>query len=447
MKKFVLYFLFLFVMIFIASGISHAWQGRMAGMDDPYGLIDDESDYLIHVADIAKEQGVKFYGGYRFNYTNVKTWETEFSILEANEIYRFAGRELKHEALMGSSFALGSGRMGVFFAYDGKRGDFNADLVDYGTGIQRQEDLDNFALRLMYGIPVGNFNVGIEAGIAHKKEKSDLLFFYYDPNNEGYYNELEISYGFAPIMPPFMPYESTYWEIPLKVGFSGKMGQLDTKFTMRGGIIVAGDNKLKMGYYDRSDNIYDTLDGDTKGWSIGADLWLRYHLDNGLSLPFMVRADYQKKTRDARGFLVNMYPDTFYDNEIEETALNLTLGGGVEKAFGQNTRLATGLYYSYISDKKESSINMGRNEGEYEYEMFGDDFPSMTEHRVTLRLAGEHALSPVVALRAGMGLFYGSVKQDVVFGSISLPDDRSEIKFSSDGIRRGIGASLGHSST
>jgi hypothetical protein len=178
MKKFVLYFLFLFVMIFIASGISHAWQGRMAGMDDPYGLIDDESDYLIHVADIAKEQGVKFYGGYRFNYTNVKTWETEFSILEANEIYRFAGRELKHEALMGSSFALGSGRMGVFFAYDGKRGDFNADLVDYGTGIQRQEDLDNFALRLMYGIPVGNFNVGIEAGIAHKKEKSDLLCFY-----------------------------------------------------------------------------------------------------------------------------------------------------------------------------------------------------------------------------------------------------------------------------
>jgi hypothetical protein len=436
MKKFLLTFMFLFVMVFVVSGVSHGWQGRMAGMEDPYGLISDESDYLIHVAEIAKGQGVKVYGGYRFTYTKVKTWETEFDGL----VLDIPGKELKHEALLGSSFALGPGRMGVFFAYDGKRGDYDTGLIE-GEGVQHKDDLDNFALKLMYGIPVGNFNFGVETGIAYRKEKSDLLLYSAD---SGAYN-IHVIEGFSinVYIPPFIPYDSTYWEVPLKAGFSGKMGPVDTQFTIRGGIIVAGKNTLNMGTYGPSDATYDDLDGDTKGWSIGADFWLRYHLGNGLSLPFMVRADYQKKTRDARGSLVNLNPDIFLDYKNEETALNLTLGGGVEKAFDKNTRLATGFYYSYLNNNKDISTKVF-DLGVYEVELFFNDFPSTTEHRVTLRLAGEHSISPVVAFRAGMGFFYGWVTQDLVLG-IRDSVDTEEIKFDSDGTRWGVGASFGAS--
>jgi len=427
-----LLFLLIFSLFFCFSMVSHGWQGRMAGMEDSYGLVADESDYLIHVAKIAEGKGLNFYGGYRFTYTKVKTWETEFD----GDMLDFPGKELKHEALLGSSFVLGPGRMGVFFAYDGKRGDFDTGLIP-DEGLKNKDEVDNFALRLMYGIPVGSFNFGAEAGIAYRKEKSDLLFY---STSGGAYN-FHVIDGFSAnfFIPPFMPYDSAYWEVPLKAGFSGKMGPVDTQFTLRGGIIVAGDNKLRLGL----DDAYDDLDGDTKGWSIGADFWLRYHLGNGLSLPFMVRADYQKKTRDGRGLLVNLNPDAFLDYENEETALNLTLGGGVDKAFGQNTRLATGIYYSYISNNKDISTKVF-DLGVYEAEIFFDDFPSTTEHRATLRLAGEHALSPVVALRAGMGFFYGFVTQDLVLGIIS-PGDSDEFKFASNGNRWGAGASFGAS--
>ena len=44
-------------------------------MGDPFGLVADESDYLIHPAKIANGQGVRFYGDYRFTYTGVTNWD------------------------------------------------------------------------------------------------------------------------------------------------------------------------------------------------------------------------------------------------------------------------------------------------------------------------------------------------------------------------------------
>jgi hypothetical protein len=49
------------------AGVSHGWQGRMAGMGDPFGLVQDESDFLIHPSGIADGKGTNFYGNYRFN--------------------------------------------------------------------------------------------------------------------------------------------------------------------------------------------------------------------------------------------------------------------------------------------------------------------------------------------------------------------------------------------
>jgi hypothetical protein len=434
-----LLFLLIFSLFFCFSMVSHGWQGRMAGMEDSYGLVADESDYLIHVAKIAEGKGLNFYGGYRFTYTEIEKYRIKFTEDGDSISSDFPGDILGHSALLGSSFALGAGRLGVFFAYDNSRGDFKFKDV---TEIRLREDLDNFALRVMYGIPVGGFNFGAEAGVAYREEKNGSLW---SDGSASAYNSIGlIEYSEANFfLPPFIPYNTSYWEIPLKAGLSGKMGHVDTQFTLRGGIIVAGDNKLTFTMVAPPNFGSDDLDGDAKGWSAGADLWLRYNLSNGLSLPFVVRADYLSKKRDGRGILLNLEPDIFIDYKNKETVLDVTLGGGMEKAFGQNTRLAGGIYYSYLDSKKDLILRI-YDEGIWEFDYFFDDFPSSVEHRTTLRLAGEHAISPVVTLRGGLSFFYGFVKQDTVFGGRD-PGGEVKIKFAADGYRGGAGASIGAS--
>jgi hypothetical protein len=60
-----------FLVLFLST-ICHGFQGRMAGMGDPYGLVEDESDFLIHPSKVAKGEGIRYYGSYRFNYRDVK---------------------------------------------------------------------------------------------------------------------------------------------------------------------------------------------------------------------------------------------------------------------------------------------------------------------------------------------------------------------------------------
>ncbi len=57
MKKLTL-FIAVVLGLIIFSIPAFAWQGRMAGMSDPTGLIYDESDLLVHPAKIADGQGV-----------------------------------------------------------------------------------------------------------------------------------------------------------------------------------------------------------------------------------------------------------------------------------------------------------------------------------------------------------------------------------------------------
>ena len=72
------------LLVLVLANTSYGWQGRMGGMGDPYGLIADESDFLIHPAKISKGEGVRFYGDYRFTYTGVMDWKynlDEFALM------------------------------------------------------------------------------------------------------------------------------------------------------------------------------------------------------------------------------------------------------------------------------------------------------------------------------------------------------------------------------
>jgi len=459
--------LFLGILGFLVLSIAvptYSWQGRMGGMGDPFGLVADESDYLIHPAKIAKGEGIKFYGDYRFTYTGVLKWDNEVNIFTPpgvpsfNVAYLFpketSGDELRHEALVGAAFPLGPGRMGLFFTYSGMRGDYDGKLNElflrntgeistYFDRYNLKSDLDNFALRLLYGLPLGGFKLGGEVQFAYRKEKNKALY------NEDYGSGRRYLYTNYPwggiwdyenALPLMLPYDSRYWEALFKGSLEGAIGPAKIAFTMRGGFLFGGDNTYT---YEEQAPIGNTVDrfdlkGDVTGWQIGGDLWLRYPLAQDLSLPFLVRVDYQEKTRDGDG--PNMSGNVRFTYKSQEQNLGITVGGGVDKELSKGAKIAAGIYYSYLQGNIDFQMQSfdGRIWDRYDY----NGFPDSTEHQVMLRLAGELELSPLVSLRMGLAPFYGWVKQDFKYTYIlSFPRYTDDVP--TDGYHWGINASVG----
>jgi hypothetical protein len=464
MGKRILFIMILPMLVFALAGVSYGWQGRMGGMGDPYGLVADEADFLIHTAKIAKGEGVKLYGDYRFLYTGVLEWDYEMDIFTpAGVLYAVfnregEGEEQRHEVLLGSSFPLGPGRMGLFFTYQGMRGDATGEQPEwyppavpiYYDEYELISDLDNFAFRLLYGLPVGGFNLGGEVQFAYRQEENKAL---YDEDYGSGVRDLYTNYfwgglyDYENLFPFMLPYDSQYWEALFKGSLEGKVGPLDLEFTLRAGFLFGGDNQYecKDVYPIPPGNLYAAFDakGDVTGWRIGGDVWLRYPLAGDLSLPFLVRVDYQAKTRDGDGpGQVNL--DAYnYSYESQEQSLGITAGGGLEKELANGAKIAGGIYYSYLQGNNDLQIT------EYEtatglwwnYDYSG--FPDSSEHQVMLRLAGELALSPVVTLRMGLVPFFGWVRQDFKYSYLTSAPSGYTDDVPTDGYHWGIGASLG----
>jgi hypothetical protein len=411
MGKRIFFLLILTVLVFALAGTSAAWQGRMGGMGDPYGLVADEADFLTHPAKIAKGEGTRFYGDYRFSYTGVMDWDYP-------DAFEIPGNEQRHNALLGAAFPLGAGRMGLFFTYAGMRGDFDGESS--GEVIQLKSRFDDFALRLLYGLPIGGFNLGGEVQFAYRQEKNEIYDHTFD---------LEESWVNDNWIPEYIyPYDSHYWEALFKGSLERQVGPLDLEFTLRGGFIFGGENAWFRDTINEDEEGGWDVDGAVKGWRIGGDLWLRYPLGDGLTLPVLVRVDYQQKTRDGDGPGFGDYDGDYIAYEHKKTDLAITAGGGLDKEFGKDTRIAVGLYYNYLQGRDE----FVRFENGVEEE--SETMPDVTEHRALLRIAGERRLSPVVVLRAGINGFYG---WRILKGAGEYDD------FSADGSHWGVGASVG----
>lgn len=443
MKKVLVSLMLCLLLVFVFSGISYCWQGRMAGMGDPFGLVADESDYLIHPAKIANGEGVRFYGDYRFTYIGVSDWDVDINVLSMNPSFDMSGHEYRHNALLGAALPLGPGRMGIFFTYDGERGAFDGASIFSNPVNNRffewDNRLDNFALRLLYGLPLGSFKLGGELGLAYCHEANRQFSFLADLSS-GRVNFPDINVDFA--TPPFIPYDSAYWEIPFKAGVDGKVGPLDLEFTLRGGVIVSGDNTLAIETQSPAGVVTSSgdLDGDVTGWRIGADLWARYPLAEGVSLPFLFKIDYRQKSRDGDIFIAPFGLET----ETTETSLHLQAGGGVEGKLSEKTRIAAGIYYGYLHDTADFSFL--ESAGGLAVGSNYSDYPALTEHRIIARLAEEHQFSPSFALRFGLDFFYGWAAEDLTYGAIVPPvPDTVSLPFSLSGSHWGIGAALGGS--
>jgi len=422
-------------------------------MGDPYGLVSDESDFLIHPAKIATGEGVRFYSDYRFTYRGVKDWDYNLDhfntagTLTGYNHYDTSGSEYSHETLLGASLPSGSGRMGFFLSYDRMKGDYdgNEDLLgmdNYAT-YDITKDLDNFALRLLYGLPLGGFNLGGEVRLSYRSEEN-TSWLERTNGSSGYLNYIvNTSFPDANLLPFLPPYDSNYWEALLKGSLEGHIGPADVEFTLRGGFVFNGDNSLTI---ERQIPVgivkaVADMDGDVEGWQIGGDLWLRYPLDGGLSLPFLVSVGYQDKTRDGEG--PGRLGWTPWSNQSYETGakdLQIVVGGGADNKLGAGTSIAAGIYYKYFQGEKDIIFHV--EPASYEY-FDSYDVPLHTEHQVLVRFAGEREFTPTVALRMGLDFFYGWVKEDFEFTySFSAAPVYTD-NLSLNGYRWGVEGSVG----
>lgn len=454
MKKSVLVLVLLPLLVIALGGVSQAWQGRMGGMDDPYGLLADESDYRIHPAKIANGEGVRFYGYYRFTYTDVMGWGYDLDQLTPPFVfYDFdtSGQEYSHDAQVGAAFPLGPGRMGLFFSYNGETGDYGGD--EYGwddlLGIYNTFDYDlnagrdDFALMLLYGLPVGGMNLGGEVQFAYRQGENKEWIQRTDLST-GALNYTGGNFVYCLNLLPFMfPYDSNYWEALLKGSLEADVGPLDVEFTLRGGFVFGGDNTYAYEEHTPVNTIlgsYD-LDGGVDGWRIGGDLWVRYPI-NSISLPFLVRVDYQERTRDGSGVGSGIYTGAFFDCESTERNVEIEGGGGVDIALNEGSRIGAGIYYGYLQGSHDIWTYAVRGNVRNVYDF--NDYPLHTEHRFRVVLSGEWELTPTVALRMGLQPFYGWVREDFsdtyIGGVLYLEKD-----ISLTGYHWGIGGSLGGS--
>jgi hypothetical protein len=72
--------------------------------------------------------------------------------------------------------------MGLFFKYAGKDNDYSGSENEWRSGTlyfhqyNFLSDLDEFALRLLYGLPMGGFKLGGEIQLAYRSEENGIFF-------------------------------------------------------------------------------------------------------------------------------------------------------------------------------------------------------------------------------------------------------------------------------
>ncbi|MBW2334820.1 MAG: hypothetical protein JRF06_06945 [Deltaproteobacteria bacterium] len=475
MRKQMVLIVLVLLSVFLVFGSSLAWQGRMAGMGDPYGLTPDDSDFLIHPALIVGDKGFDFYSHLDFKYTGISKWDIDIDIpnpmLPWSESFDSAGDQFDYGALMGPVMDLGTGRIGIFLAYEGMNRDIEGD-ADYtynfsvlpfpstSADYNLESDIHNFSLRLIYGLPidVNCLNVGAEVKIS-----------YIDENQR---NELEDNAGvsFLNLVTTTLrnhfeantlwfqvPYESDYWQADFKGSANGRiclddMMPIDVTLSFGGGFIFAGDNEYKYeAEYPAPVSASPDLDadGDIGGFTLGGDLWVRVPVSDTLALPFLVGVHYNEKNRDGKGVLNGVVLDSDFDYEHKEESFVVDAGGGIDIKLSDSSRGTAGLFYTYLDCSDDVLITYDSPAPPPPPAIYEDSVPDYTEHRVTLKLGWETDLSSTTTFRTGFTTFYGFIEKEYEY-QISFPPIPSSLlgqrdEVSMDGQQWGIAASIGGS--
>lgn len=429
-----------------------AWEGRMSGMGNPAGLVQDESDFLTHPAAIADGKGVNYFGDVRFTYTDISKFNySERSLFNAD--YTTSGHNWQYGGMLGTAFQVGAGRMGIFFQYSGNDGKLNGDYLSTFEGAYSynlKDNFDSYALKVLYGIPVSkDTKLGAELQFAYKTDKRQS--FLSSPNgaftlvNNGPYA------GFfligLPGANPFyfgIPVDSQYYEAALKASVDTMIGPAKASITVRGSVPFGSENTydLVRGPAAGAGGLHMT--GDVSGYSLGGDVWVRYPVSSSLTLPFLVSLDYKELKREGDGQEFGAWGAPAWFSAYEYTTKNFdfTAGGGVDYAISKDSRVAGGLYYSYLKGKTDFAFRERNGGGPFTY-YNQSAFPDSRENRITLKLAGETAVLPCVTLNGGLNFFYGWLKQDNTAQALNAFPFPLNSSVTAKGDHWGLAASLG----
>jgi hypothetical protein len=441
-----------------------AWQGRTGAMGNASGLVEDESDFLIHPAAIAGGKGLNFYGNLGFKNSWIDKFSFSTSIINpatsvsSTMVSEAAGKEWQLDGLTGFAFPVGTGRMGVFFQYTGVDGTLNGDQIrDWSTGVREaysfdiENKIDDLALRFLYAVPFGaNMKLGGEFQIGQKTEKY-TSFIGNLRNIDSYSNAAYGPWGddVTGLLQYGVPRDSQYYEASLKASVEAKMGPATAAFTARGGMPVGGTDNHYV--HERFAGSVSTggadMYGKVKGYNVGADAWVRLPLTSSLTLPFLVKFDFKDMKRDGDGPEFGGWGvfgnwRSMYENK--DKSMTITAGGGADFTPAKDARIAGGLYYTYLNTKTTYNFaenfftspnwTVVRNSG----------YPETKEHKISLKLSGEKALSSEFTVNGGFNAFYGWVKQgyNYDFHNSAVPGTAA-FDTSLKGKHWGLGASLG----
>lgn len=440
MKK-SLWMLFVLMLMLIWTMPSLAWQGRVAGAGDALGLLEDESDLLVHPALIADGKKFNAYGHYRLTYEKTTQWDYTVSAPTYGVQYPYAasGYAWKNEGQLGAAFQLGAGRMGVFFDYSGSRGKYSGEENYAGFGgpdfirYDLDSKMDNFALKVIYGLPLQAVKLGGEFQIAYRNEEQQTVFTDDDGDvttNYPWAAENDPAFNLYPYM---IPYKSKYWEAQGKVSVGGNIGPAKYAFTLRGGLPFASDNQ-----YDRGDYVY-AMEGKVKGFNVAGDFWLRAPVSDRVVLPFVMSAGYKTAKRDGEYDEGGIWTVN-YEHEIKD--MFVKVGGGVDITPAKGTKVAAGLYYDFLRSTQNAHFRDFYSPAEFYVDDY-TDMPKYTEHRLTVKALAEKELSQNVALRGGFSVFYGLAKQDFAYAANDEEGPFLPVDMSSTGSIYGVNASVG----
>ena len=462
-KGFVLPVLLVLLVLLCAMPLQ-AWQGRAGAMGEASGLVEDESDLLTHPAVIAGGKGVNFYGNLGVKSSLIDKFSFSTKILtpatgvSSTMVSEAAGKEWQLDGLTGFAFPVGTGRMGIFFQYTGVEGALNGDQIrDWSTGVHEaysfdiKNKVDDLALRFLHAVPFGtNLKLGGEFQIGQKTEKF-TSFIGNLRNIDSYTNAAYGPWGddVTSLLQYGVPRDSKYYEVSLKASVEAKMGPAKAAFTARGGMPVGGtDNHY---FHERFAGSVSTggidMYGKVKGYNVGADAWIRLPLSTSLTLPFLIKFDFKDMKRDGDGPEFGAWGafgnwSSMYENK--EKSMAITAGGGADYSPAKDTRIAGGLYYSYLNAKMTYNFaekffispnwTVVRNSG----------YPETKEHKISLKLSGEKTLSSAFTVNGGFNAFYGWVKQgyNYDFHNSAAPGNAA-FDTSLKGKHWGLGASLG----
>lgn len=446
MKKNLLLMVMVSMFVLLLTTLGYSWQGRMAGMGDASGLIEDESDYLIHPAAIASGKGLNVYGNYRLTYDKTTNWDYSMNAYTAGDWFNYSadGQTWKNEVQVGTAFTLGAGRMGIFLEYLTASGKYDGVENDnYGINLTNsfdiKDNLDNFALRIIYGLPVGSIKLGGELQIAYRNEERQTTYITEDGHIHANYPWVAWDDPDYNLYPYMIPFESKYWDAQGKVSLEGLMGSAKYTLTLKGGIPFASDNQYS--YLD-APSYGAEMDGNVSGYKIGGDFWLRVPVSSSIVLPFVISAEYRTIKRDGAGIDDHAGAVVTYEHETKNLAIKV--GGGVDFMPAKGTKLAAGIYYDYLSIK-EDTYNDYLDPTEPFYSLSYSDMPKQSEHRVTLKALAEKDLSSTFALRGGFSAFYGLIKSDYAYASyydIVIPDGEP-LNMTTSGSNWGANISIG----